>query len=189
MYIITLTRLDPSGQAYWVFDGRGMTLISDDGRHKRPIITIPAVSGRPGTTPADAGKPSTGPLPPGEYSVDPGGIGYWGPIPWPGTDFTGGHGSWGDARAPLTPKPGTNTHGRGGFMLHGGDDVGSAGCIDVGGNDLLIMDLIKNWSGGRPMTVVVSYGPGVKVPGTPSKPKPWDDPRTIVYPGVGPWRK
>lgn len=40
-------------------------------------------------------------------------------------------GDWGEWRVRLYPYPGTNTHGRDNFFLHGGKKPGSAGCIDA----------------------------------------------------------
>lgn len=45
---------------------------------------------------------------------------------WPG-----GESSWGKHRIWLTPAEGTKTYGRKGFSIHGGDEPGSAGCIDL----------------------------------------------------------
>lgn len=38
---------------------------------------------------------------------------------------------WGDTRVLIKPKTGTETHGRDGFFIHGGDEFGSIGCIDL----------------------------------------------------------
>jgi peptidoglycan hydrolase-like protein with peptidoglycan-binding domain len=38
---------------------------------------------------------------------------------------------WGNFRAPITSKAGTDTHGRGSFYVHGGSLAGSHGCIDL----------------------------------------------------------
>lgn len=38
---------------------------------------------------------------------------------------------WGNYRATITPKSGTNTYGRGSFYIHGGTLPGSHGCIDL----------------------------------------------------------
>lgn len=65
-------------------------------------------------------------------------------------------GDWGDYRVPLHPNDGANTFGRDGFFMHGGDDPGSAGCIDVGPNDTNILgpnSPIGNHNG--PVTVTV----------------------------------
>ena len=44
-------------------------------------------------------------------------------------------GSWGSYSWPLHPDPGTQTYGRSKFNIHGGTSWGSAGCIDLKGND------------------------------------------------------
>ncbi len=48
--------------------------------------------------------------------------------------WSGGQSSWGSARIWLEPDVGTDTYGRNGFSIHGGDSYGSAGCIDLGPN-------------------------------------------------------
>ncbi len=114
---------DPSGLAYWEFDGKEMRLISDNGKRKRVIARIPAASGAPGSTPADAARPNYGPIPEGTYYVDPNEIGrrVWLEV-WPGPDFTDDRDAWGDFRVPLHPHPlyDTDTFGRRGFFVHGG---------------------------------------------------------------------
>lgn len=45
---------------------------------------------------------------------------------WPG-----GTRSWGRNRVWLEPKPGTETFGRTDFSIHGGEEPGSAGCVDL----------------------------------------------------------
>jgi hypothetical protein len=145
------------------------------GITKKVIARIPAVSGQPGTTPNDAGKPNSGPIPPGEYSIDPDKIGRNRTFNWPGPDFSESNDAWGNYRVPLDPKPGTNTLGRGGFFIHGGTNMGSIGCIDVGPNDQYVMDLTRKWGHGKPMTVIVDYGygPHLPVPGTLRAPVTW----------------
>ena len=39
--------------------------------------------------------------------------------------------AWGFFSVPLHPEDGTETYGRGGFFIHGGNSWGSAGCIDI----------------------------------------------------------
>ena len=74
--------------------------------------------------------PNTGPIPWGEYYLyrreinDP--IALWDMV-------RNVSGDWGDWRVPLHAVTGTATYGRGGFFLHGGSKLGSAGCIDIGG--------------------------------------------------------
>jgi RHS repeat-associated protein len=80
-----------------------------------------------------------GPIPEGQYKVDPvrtqsiSNISFWdrlkgkiGGGTWPGLEK-----SWGEYRTWLTPMEGTNTYGRSGFTIHGGNVPGSAGCIDL----------------------------------------------------------
>lgn len=50
--------------------------------------------------------------------------------------------AWGNFRITIHPFPSTETFGRGGFFIHGGDDLGSAGCIDLVKNmDAFVKDL------------------------------------------------
>ena len=55
-----------------------------------------------------------GPIPAGEYWINPAQL--W-ERPWYGF---GQAGAWGDYRLTLHVMPGTVTHGRGGFFIHGG---------------------------------------------------------------------
>ena len=48
-----------------------------------------------------------------------------------GGKWPGGTRSWGWHRVWLRPHPETNTFGRDGFAIHGGDFPGSAGCVDL----------------------------------------------------------
>jgi RHS repeat-associated protein len=167
---------DPDGLAYWIFNGSQLILISDNGKDQSVVSIIPAYSGLPGTNPTNIGEPFVGPLPPGDYYVSPDQIGNRTGLGL-GYDFRGGEVPWGNARVPLMPKPGTDTLGRDGFFIHGGRDIGSAGCIDVGFNDLAVMGLIEKWGKGKPMTVKVDYGstiwPWQTVPGSRDAPISW----------------
>ena len=118
------------------FDGTQLTL-QENGQ---PMMSWPAVSGRPGTQgPEHQSYRDYGPLPQGNYQAkvsemqryeDVGfadraaGIAGYGP--WP-------HGTpaWGNYRFWLTPKSDTKTLGRDNFSIHGGMFPGSAGCIDL----------------------------------------------------------
>ncbi|WP_434383812.1 L,D-transpeptidase family protein [Melittangium boletus] len=98
------------------------------------------VSGRDGhQTKESQTEKSKGPLPEGEWTVAQDDyqrmpergvfeqfINELGRGGWPG-----GESSWGKHRIWLKPKSGTQTHGRSGFSIHGGDTPGSAGCIDL----------------------------------------------------------
>jgi len=61
---------------------------------------------------------------------------------------------------PLNPNNGTQTHGRSGFFLHGGQFPGSAGCIDIGGGlhgdentNRVLNDIMNDPDGDVPVTV------------------------------------
>ena len=137
------------------FDGRTLTL-NENGH---PIKSWPAQSGN-----AEHQRASStiyeglGPLPEGNWVVDQSrvqhindlslldrvanyipknpflNVGKWkGDVP-----------SWGHHRVWLTPDEGTNTYGRSGFTIHGGRDYGSAGCIDLAGQDTDFFNTIKD---------------------------------------------
>lgn len=80
-----------------------------------------------------------GPIPEGEWNVNQDrrqhydDLGYWGKkfskfglSAWPG-----GKDSWGNHRVWLEPRPETDTQGRTNLAIHGGNEFGSAGCIDL----------------------------------------------------------
>lgn len=46
----------------------------------------------------------------------------------------------------LRPDTGTNTYGRTVFNIHGGYKKGSAGCIDIGKNDISFFEAIMKYS-------------------------------------------
>jgi hypothetical protein len=116
--------------------GRSRVSISFDGkmlvlRGPRLQFSWAAASGRPesrGNFDYSANRQKiggTGPIPAGEYWINPTEV--W-ERPWyaPQKAVT-----WGDYRVTLHVMPGTETHGRGGFFIHGGSVAGSAGCIDL----------------------------------------------------------
>lgn len=63
--------------------------------------------------------------------------------------------SWGNYRVPLEPAENTETFGRNHMYIHGGDELGSAGCIDLGPNMDKFISYIKN--GKQPIKVKVKY--------------------------------
>lgn len=83
--------------------------------------------------------PFKGPLPEGEWDVPQSRYQQMPDRDWvervfaelSQTKWPGGKSSWGRNRVWLQPRPGTNTHGRTGFSIHGGDTPGSAGCVDL----------------------------------------------------------
>lgn len=112
---------------YWMRNGQGY--------HKWP-----AVSGRTGyQTKISQAIKDKGPIPEGiwnvrhrRYQVMPSRswiqkvLAELGRTTWPG-----GESSWGRQRVWLEPSKKTQTYGRSGFSIHGGDTPGSAGCIDL----------------------------------------------------------
>lgn len=92
-----------------------------------------AVSGRPD---ASGGfdysveaqkKKGKGPIPEGTYWIRP--DEFWENAWYKRGSYT----AWGNYRITIHPFTTTETHGRGGFFIHGGDVAGSAGCIDLTG--------------------------------------------------------
>lgn len=71
---------------------------------------------------------SVGPIPEGEYWINPSDL--W-ENNWLRNHTTAPRAAWGDFRITIRVQPGTVTHGRGGFFIHGGTTYGSAGCIDL----------------------------------------------------------
>lgn len=61
----------------------------------------------------------------------------------------------GKRRVWLDPLPGTPTHGRGGFSIHGGWWRGSAGCIDLTSDMPSFVDAFLKY--GKDIDVVVRY--------------------------------
>jgi hypothetical protein len=73
------------------------------------------------------------------------GRGYW----------PGGSRSWGNKRILLEPESGTNTYGRTGMSIHGGDVPGSRGCIDLVHNMVSFARRFKEY--GKSMHLKVRY--------------------------------
>lgn len=100
-------------------------------------------------------KKDEGPIPAGWYSVKQDRYqerpyGFIGMRTWPG-----GSKSWGNHRIWLEPEAGTNTYGRTGMSIHGGDVPGSRGCIDlVGGMEAFAQRFRKY---GKDMRLEVRY--------------------------------
>lgn len=94
----------------------------------------PAVSGKPVGGKFDDSrerqtKQDQGPIPDGRYWVTPSEIWTRHLLSW----VRAPRSAWGDYRLSIHPYPMTKTHGRGGFFIHGGDEPGSGGCIDLTG--------------------------------------------------------
>ena len=157
-----LGRVDPDGLAYLVFDGTTLTLWSDDGTGKpRKVFTVPAYSGAPGSGKRDQGVENYGPIPEGEYTLDPSQTSSYTESWLDGVlhprKYNSSPEGWGPKRVPLDGRRGTNMRGRGGFFLHGGDYVGSAGCLDVGPWILYVLRMVSALTGGKPIVLIVDY--------------------------------
>jgi len=104
---------------------------------------VPATSGlgKAMNNPEIESEKNIGPIPRGEYEIhsedvsNPGRFKDWiRNIKMPKfLSWIRFSGDWGDWRVRIIPKEGTNTFGRKGFFLHGGEEPGSRGCIDIGG--------------------------------------------------------
>jgi hypothetical protein len=73
-----------------------------------------------------------GPIPEGIYWLDPTELHdmhFWHHMPNPAYPFESA--AWGQHRITIHPHISTQTYGRGGFFIHGGDLPGSIGCIDL----------------------------------------------------------
>ena len=82
-----------------------------------------------------------------------------GVIPSKGTWY-GGTIAWGLERVFLAPSAGTDTLGRNNFSIHGGDQYGSAGCIDLGHNEVDFFRTLTNL-GIANISLNVDYDPSL----------------------------
>lgn len=118
------------------FDGTQLAL-QENGQ---PIMSWPAVSGRPGTQgPEYQSYRDHGPLPQGGYRVNVSEMQRYEDLsdldkviaPFDHGPWAGDTPAWGRYRLWLKPDASTNTFGRDNFSIHGGWTPGSAGCIDL----------------------------------------------------------
>lgn len=140
------------------FDGRTLRAVGT----KTPLL-FQAVSGQPD----DKGRfnysaerqrvRNQGPIPAGRYWIQPSQL-------WENNLFKSvlrsPRGAWGNFRITIHPYPSTQTHGRGGFFIHGGTAPGSAGCIDLVRNIDLFVKRLKQELGGLPecyIPLIVQY--------------------------------
>ena len=141
------------------FDGKKLGLVENGAE----IASWSAVSGKPGSQEQQHEiLRDRGPLPSGRYKINVDQIQKitdWedalGRLSVP--NWRGGRPSWGNYRAWLTPLPGTNTHGRGGFAIHGGSEPGSRGCIDLT-DEMEEFVPVMAALGQRRIDVTVDYG-------------------------------
>ncbi len=104
----------------------------------------PAASGRPSkegkfnySQEAQKGGPG-GPIPEGIYWINPDEL-------WTNRWYkSGSEAAWGKYRITIHPFTTTETYKRGGFFIHGGKVLGSAGCIDLTSHiETFVADLTK----------------------------------------------
>ena len=119
----------------------------------KAMMNYPAVSGKPvGRSEFDYSSERQtirfqGPIPEGSYWIQPSQL--WSNN-WLKNRLSSPRSAWGNFRITIHPFPNTETHGRGGFFIHGGSIPGSAGCIDLTAHmDRFIQDL-SNELGGMP---------------------------------------
>ena len=124
-----------------MFDGKKFTLYEND----KPIMSWDAVSGKDGyRSPEYQNLKDTGPIPEGAYVARQSELQRMSPTDWIigwsrllsedlGGKWPGSEYSWGSSRVWLEPSKETNTYGRDDFSIHGGWNLGSAGCIDMTG--------------------------------------------------------
>ncbi len=148
---------------YAVFDGNKFTLYEND----KLIMSWDAVSGKDGyRSPEFQNLKDTGPIPEGTYVARQSELQRMSPTDkaiglsrilgkkyggkWPGSSY-----SWGESRVWLEPSKETNTYGRDDFSIHGGWNLGSAGCIDMTGQ----INAFTSWleSTGKDLIIHVKY--------------------------------
>ena len=139
---------------YAVFDGK--TLVVYDAGEK--VAEFAGVSGKPGyQSPQYQNKKDTGPIPAGTYVArkkDFQNRDDYGPIK-KYTSWPGGERGWGKHRVWLEPSKEVDTYGRGGFSIHGGEEPGSEGCIDLTSEMPAFADWFKK--NGKDLIIKVKY--------------------------------
>jgi len=148
-----------------VFDGE--QLVAIDNKIGRVVARWDAVSGNlldGKTQPELSAKEGEGPIPEGKYTVNPQDSNrdnfvksLPGRFPIVNRWDWGDNDDWGDVRTVIDPQEGTDLLGRepSTMYFHGGDDPGSAGCVDLtsGNNDF--HDWLADFDGA--IEVVVDY--------------------------------
>lgn len=120
------------------FDGRFLTLGGPTGRRYEAVSGMPGLKGRFSYSATRQRISHEGPIPEGEYWIQPSEM-------WTNRWYSNApRDAWGNHRITIHVSPGTKTHGRGGFFIHGGAEPGSAGCIDLHVHmDAFVRDLRK----------------------------------------------
>ncbi len=156
------------------FDGYKLSLIGD-GKEVRSWDAVSGVAGF--QSPDNQGLKNTGPIPEGSWTFNTsaiqtitvqdnvvGSLSKAASLLLAGSDsvkfgtWYGGDIAWGLERVFLAPSGDTNTLGRDKFSIHGGDQYGSAGCIDLGHDEIdFFRTLTEN--GISNISLNVSYDP------------------------------
>jgi RHS repeat-associated protein len=166
-----------------VFDGKQICRMSDDLQECKKCWQAASGKDIDGNgkfddfSEEDQKRKGEGPIPEGEYllpakkTTDPSKEGNWDTDDWNDYEKNDGDGwkpwktnvdprskkGWGDRFGRLKPDPKTNTHGRSHFNVHGGEEPGSAGCIDIGCNDKDFFDDVRKDFGDGNVPVTVDY--------------------------------
>jgi hypothetical protein len=138
-----------------VFNGTELVIYDDN---YKIIFRVPAYSGKPSSSKLDQDKVNYGPIPEGTYLIYPAEVGNASYLPWtwPGADYPfWDWGAWGSKRVPLHAHPANPVTDRSGFFLHGGSDIGSAGCVDIGFNDARVIGALAD--AGHQTALIVTY--------------------------------
>lgn len=125
------------------FDGRRLTGVGTSVTMIYPAVSGRAVDGKFDYSQARQKLADAGPIPAGEYWIQPSELqeNAWYRLRNPRP-------AWGDFWITIHPYPSTQTHGRGGFFIHGGSTPGSAGCVDLSVNmNRFADDLAKELEG------------------------------------------
>jgi len=122
------------------FDGKTLTLFQKDGTNQSFEARAGKVDSQGRTQPSLQGVKDVGPIPEGTWTFNPKEIQRYSDLNlWQqfkshfgGSSWPGGTSSWGNERVWL--KPETYQGPRDNFTIHGGDEFGSRGCIDLAKN-------------------------------------------------------
>ncbi len=142
-----------------VFDGRTLTTTAINAEGEEITQKLPAVSGnqlegkRFDYSEEQQKIPNVGPIPEGTYTINPqeiqrpagmdnllGKIGRG--------RFPGGESRWGSGRILIhSSEEQKEKTGRDGFTIHGGNEPGSRGCIDLTEHNDKFLDFVKKYRG------------------------------------------
>jgi Protein of unknown function (DUF2778) len=125
-------RYDPAlahcSQLALSFDGSFLSMTGGNTAYKYPAVSGKRLGdGKFDYSVAAQKSPNSGLIPEGTYWINPAEL--W-ELAWWKKPFVSETG-WGKYRITIHPFTTTVTHSRGGFFIHGGQNPGSAGCIDL----------------------------------------------------------